>query len=194
MAERTAELEQSHDELRRSQEQLQQMAYFDSLTGLPNRRMFNDEMRRLIARSMRGQGNFALLLVDLDGFKQVNDVDGHDAGDALLVAVADRLRALVRETDRVARLGGDEFAVLLSRTKDNNAIEASCSRMLASLALPLQLGDRVIQATASIGVAVSPEEGATADELYKSADLALYEAKRAGRNAWRWRMSEDMAA
>ena len=190
VAERTAELERRGIELRRSQEQLEQMAYFDSLTGLPNRRMFNDEMRRLIARSLRSQGDFALLLVDLDGFKQVNDIDGHDAGDALLVAVAERLKALVRETDRIARLGGDEFAVLLPRTGEDSAIDATCARMLASLGEPLRMDGRTIQATASIGVAVCPQEGTTADALYKSADLALYEAKRAGRNTWRWRLSE----
>jgi diguanylate cyclase (GGDEF)-like protein len=192
VAERTAELERRGIELRHSQEQLEQMAYFDSLTGLPNRRMFNDELRRLIARSLRGQGDFALLLVDLDGFKQVNDLDGHDAGDALLVAVADRLKTLVRETDSVARLGGDEFAVLLPRTDEDGGVDATCARMLASLGEPLQMDGRSIQATASIGVAVCPQEGTTADGLYKSADLALYEAKRAGRNTWRWRMRETM--
>jgi diguanylate cyclase (GGDEF)-like protein len=192
VAERTAELERRGVELRRSQEQLEQMAYFDSLTGLPNRRMFNDEMRRLIARSQRGQGDFALLLVDLDGFKQVNDVDGHDAGDALLVAVAERLKLLVRETDRVARLGGDEFAVLLSHSDADGGIDATCTRMLASLGEPLPMDGRTIQATASIGVAVCPQEGTSADGLYKSADLALYEAKRAGRNTWRWRLRESM--
>ncbi len=188
VAERTAELELRGVELRRSQEQLEQMAYFDSLTGLPNRRMFNDELRRLIARSLRAQGDFALLLVDLDGFKQVNDLDGHDAGDALLVAVAERLKLLVRETDRIARLGGDEFAVLLPRSTDDGAIEATCLRMLASLGEPLCREGQTIRATASIGVAVCPQEGTTADDLYKSADLALYEAKRAGRNTWRWRL------
>ena len=188
VAERTAELERRSAELHRSREQLEKMAYFDSLTGLPNRRMFNDDMRRLISRSMRGHGHFALLLVDLDGFKQVNDVDGHDAGDALLVAVAERLKALVRDSDHVARLGGDEFAVLLP-TSDPDALEATCARMRSSLAAPLLLGERVIQVTASIGVAVCPEEGTTPDSLYKSADLALYEAKRAGRNAWRWRLA-----
>jgi len=194
VAERTAELERRGVELRHSQEQLEQMAYFDSLTGLPNRRMFNDELRRLIARSSRGQGDFALLLVDLDGFKQVNDGDGHDAGDALLVAVADRLRNLIRDTDSVARLGGDEFAVLLPRSDEDSGIEATCVRMIATLAQPLPLGERTIQATASIGVAVCPQEGTSPDDLYKSADLALYEAKRAGRNTWRWRIKYSMPA
>ncbi len=194
VAERTAELERRGVELRHSQEQLEKMAYFDTLTGLPNRRMFNDEMRRLIARTLRGQGGFALLLVDLDGFKQVNDVDGHDAGDALLVAVAERLQTLVRENDRVARLGGDEFAVLLPDAGADEGISATCARMLARLAEPLALSGRVVQATASIGVALCPQQGTTADALYKSADLALYEAKRAGRNAWRWRLDEALRA
>ena len=194
VAERTEELERRGVELRRSQEQLEKMAYFDTLTGLPNRRMFNDELRRLIARALRGQGGFALLLVDLDGFKQVNDIDGHDAGDALLVAVAERLTALVRENDRVARLGGDEFAVLLPDPGADAGIAATCTRMLARLAEPLELAGRVVQATASIGVARCPQQGTTADALYKSADIALYEAKRAGRNAWRWRLDEVVQA
>jgi diguanylate cyclase (GGDEF)-like protein len=194
VAERTAELEQRSDELRRSQEQLEKMAYFDSLTGLPNRRMFNDELRRLIAQSMRGQGDFVLLLVDLDGFKQVNDVQGHYAGDALLVAVAQRLAALMRETDRVARLGGDEFAVLLTHTCRPDAVEVACARMLAKLGEPMVLAGQTVQISASIGVAPYPYAGPTADNLYKAADVALYQAKRAGRNTWRWSAAEADAA
>jgi diguanylate cyclase (GGDEF)-like protein len=197
VAERTAELEQrgrelqqSHEELRRSQEQLEKMAYFDPLTGLPNRRMFNDDLRQLIARSMRGQGDFALVLVDLDGFKQINDHSGHHAGDSLLVVVADRLRSLVRDSDCIARLGGDEFAVLLANNAvfDPERVEAMCARMLASLREPMLVAGQTMQITASLGIAPCPRDGASPDELYKAADTALYEAKRSGRNTWRWSM------
>jgi len=194
VAERTAELERRTRELHRSQEQLQQMAYFDSLTGLPNRRMFNDELRRLVAQSGRGQGDFALLLVDLDGFKQINDLRGHDVGDHLLAAMAQRLAALMRESDRVARLGGDEFAVLLAQPCSAEAIESACARLLAQMREPLDLAGTPLQVSASIGVAVCPHEGKAPGALYKAADQALYEAKRAGRNTWRRVRNEPCAA
>jgi diguanylate cyclase (GGDEF)-like protein len=194
VAERTEELERRTRELRRSQEQLEQMAYFDSLTSLPNRRMFNDELRRLVAQSARGQGDFALLLVDLDGFKQINDQRGHDVGDHLLISVAERLGALMREGDRVARLGGDEFAVLLAQPCNPEAIESACTRLLENLAQPLSFGGASIQVSASIGVAVCPQQGTSPGALYKAADRALYEAKHAGRNTWRRLDVEALAA
>jgi diguanylate cyclase (GGDEF)-like protein len=179
IAERTAEL-------RRSQEQLEQMAYFDSLTGLPNRRMFSEQLRRLIAARARGQGGFALLLIDLDGFKPINDTYGHVVGDALLVAIAGHLRTLVRDTDLAARLGGDEFAVLLSQTTEPSALESTCARIVTKLSEPLIVAGRSLKVGASIGIVPCPHEGITADELYRAADSALYQAKQAGRNTWRW--------
>ncbi|HSW07005.1 diguanylate cyclase domain-containing protein [Aquabacterium sp.] len=193
VAERTAELEQRGEQLRGSQRQLEHMAYFDALTGLPNRRMFNDDLRRRNAQVQRGHGVFALALVDLDHFKQINDTLGHDAGDALLVAAAQRLQAVVREGDLVARLGGDEFAVLLAEAHSAEAIGPVCQRMLERLAEPLLWTGPPLQTSASIGVALCPHDGNTPDSLYKAADVALYDAKRAGRNTWRrWR--HDRAA
>lgn len=179
IAERTAEL-------RRSQEQLEQMAYFDSLTGLPNRRMFNEHLRRMIASRQRGQGGFALLLIDLDGFKPINDTYGHAIGDALLVAIAGQLRILVRDTDLAARLGGDEFAVLLSQTTELSAIESTCARIVTKLGEPLIVAGRSVKIGASIGIVACPQDGASPDELYRAADTALYQAKQAGRSTWRW--------
>jgi diguanylate cyclase (GGDEF)-like protein len=172
-------------ELRATQAQLETLAYGDALTGLANRRLFNDDLRLLVALAERGGGpTFALLLVDLDRFKPVNDTYGHDAGDALLVAAADRLCAAVRESDRPFRLGGDEFAVLLSQPADSAALEPVCARILANLAAPLPHGDVIIEISASIGAAIF-REGDSHEQLYKRADLALYEAKAAGRNTWR---------
>lgn len=185
VAERTAELERRTQELRRSQEQLERMAYFDPLTGLANRRMFNDELRRMVAQSARGQGDFALLLLDLDHFKQINDQRGHDVGDSLLVAMAERLASHMREADRVARLGGDEFAVLLAQPCTAEAIEAACTRLLSHVDQPLFLAGESVRISASIGVAICAQQGNSPGALYKAADLALYEAKRAGRNTWR---------
>jgi diguanylate cyclase (GGDEF)-like protein len=180
VAERTAQLQ-------RNQENLKSMAYLDVLTGLPNRRAFNDDLRRFIAECERGQGDFALLLIDLDGFKAINDTVGHGAGDAVLVEVAGRLRTLIRETDLAARLGGDEFCVILAQPRDTAAVDSACARIIKKLNEPMVLADRVVVIGASIGVAKVPgERTTTPDELHKAADIALYEAKRAGRNTWRW--------
>jgi diguanylate cyclase (GGDEF)-like protein len=185
VASRTAELEQRSAELHESERQLQQMAYYDGLTGLANRRLFNEDLKRLLAEAQRGQP-FTLMLLDLDHFKQVNDTLGHDAGDLLLQTVAQRLREAVREVDRVARLGGDEFAVLLSHTCDVAAIEQVCQRIVTSLDQPLDHQGQPLQTSVSIGLARCPNEASEAEALYKCADLALYEAKRAGRHGWRW--------
>lgn len=171
-------------ELRATQAQLETLAYGDPLTGLANRRLFNDELRHMVAQAERGGEPFTLLLIDLDRFKPVNDTLGHDAGDALLAATAERLRAAVREADRPFRLGGDEFAVLLSQAADRATLEPVCARILANVAAPLPHGAAVIEISASIGAAVYCA-GNSHEQLYKRADVALYDAKAAGRNTWR---------
>jgi diguanylate cyclase (GGDEF)-like protein len=174
-------------ELRRNQEHLESMAYVDVLTGLPNRRVFNENLRRLIAGCERGQSDFVLLLIDLDGFKTVNDTGGHDAGDAVLVEVAARLRGLIRETDLATRLGGDEFGLVLAQPQDKAAVDAVCARIIRRLGEPIALaGHDAATIGASIGIAKVSGGHTTPDELCKAADLAMYEAKRAGRNTWRW--------
>lgn len=184
--ERTAELEKRSDELRESQRQLELIAYNDPLTGLPNRRLFDDELKHRVALALREGDPFTLLLVDLDGFKRINDTLGHDAGDALLVAIALRLQHCVREADRVARLGGDEFAVVLSQTSELASVELICRRILASIAEPVVFKDCAMRVTGSIGSAQCPTQGTTTDQIYKAADTALYDAKRSGRNEWCW--------
>ncbi|MDB6161917.1 MAG: hypothetical protein JWO04_5623 [Gammaproteobacteria bacterium] len=173
-------------ELRESQRQLEQIAYNDTLTALPNRRMFTEEFRELIMLARLQNQRFALLLIDLDRFKQINDSLGHDAGDALLIEAAIRLQAAVRKSDCVARLGGDEFGVLVSQNPAATDIENICQRIIDNFVMPVPLHSAQVKSGASIGVAVFPDHGATLDSLYKSADLALYEAKRAGGNVWRW--------
>jgi diguanylate cyclase (GGDEF)-like protein len=179
VSERTAEL-------RESQRQLEQIAYCDTLTALPNRRMFMEEFRKLLAFCALQRVGFALLLIDLDRLKQVNDTLGHDVGDAVLIEAAARLRAAVRKSDRVARLGGDEFAVLLTQNPATADIEAVCRRIVDSFAGGIRVNDTAVASSPSVGVAVYPEDGSQEDLLYKSADLALYEAKRSGGNAWCW--------
>ena len=179
VAERTAELQ-------RQQEVLENMAYLDPLTGLPNRRSFNDDLRRLIAAAEHGHGNIALLIVDLDGFKKINDTLGHDAGDEVLIEVAVRLRSLTRATDLVSRLGGDEFGIILAQPRDMDAVDAACARIIEALRTPIRIAEQTVVAGASIGVAPVASHPTTPQQLCKAADVALYEAKRAGRNTWRW--------
>jgi diguanylate cyclase (GGDEF)-like protein len=180
-------------ELRESQRQLEQIAYEDTLTALPNRRMFTEEFRELIMLARLQNQRFALLLIDLDQFKQINDSRGHDAGDALLIEAAIRLQAAVRKSDCVARLGGDEFGVLVAQNPAATDIENICHRIIESFERPVPINGAEVKSSASIGVAVFSDHGATLDSLYKSADLALYEAKRAGGNVWRWYKAQGAA-
>jgi diguanylate cyclase (GGDEF)-like protein len=179
VAERTAELSAS-------QLQLQQYAYFDTLTGLQNRRAFNERFRTVLAEAEAAHCQFALLLIDLDDFKQVNDVFGHDAGDALLVQTSCRLGEVVRENDFLARLGGDEFAVLLPNIRDLDIVEKICSRVVEAVGAPMMINGTSMKVGASVGAGVFPEHGGTQEDLYRHVDQALYEAKRAGRGAWQW--------
>ena len=173
-------------ELRESQRQLEQIAYCDTLTALPNRRMFMEEFRELLVLSGLQSGRFALLLIDLDRLKHINDTLGHDVGDALLIEAAIRLQAAVRKSDCVARLGGDEYAILLTQNPAATDIEAVCKRIVDNFALEVKVNGTGVKTSPSIGVAVYPEHGTAQDRLYKSADLALYEAKRMGGNRWCW--------
>lgn len=172
--------------LRQSQAQLEKAAFHDLLTGLPNRRFFEDRFAAARASAERNGSKFTFLLIDLDRFKQVNDTLGHDAGDTLLVQTAQRLSRSVREYDFVARLGGDEFCVLLPETSDPAAIEDICARIVANLNDRIIFDDKTITTSPSIGIACLPADGAQWHDLYKSADVALYRAKQAGRNRWAW--------
>lgn len=168
--------------LRAIQSQVLQMASYDSLTGLPNRTLFNDRIGQLIAFSQRRQQSFALLFIDLDHFKEVNDTLGHQVGDELLKLVAQRLQAAVRAEDTVARLGGDEFVVLLPMAERLSA-ELVANALLEQLRTPMTLGQSVqYQPMASAGIAVFPDDGDTPDLLIRNADVAMYQAKIGGRN------------
>ncbi len=185
---RQAELEntvaQRTAELQASQTMLEHLAYADPLTGLPNRRLFNDELRHKKAQAARDHTPFTLLLIDLDHFKRINDTLGHDAGDALLIEVAKRLQMAVREADRLARLGGDEFAVLLSHTYGEEIVDVVARRIVDSVSEPIPFGEHSMRVGASIGAATY--HGGADETLYKQADLALYQAKESGRNTWVW--------
>jgi diguanylate cyclase (GGDEF)-like protein len=173
------------EELRLSKQQIELIAYLDAMTGLPNRRLFAERFANLRASADRNRSGFALLLVDLDNFKGINDSLGHAAGDAVLISAAQRLKAVTREVDVVARLGGDEFAILLDATVATAAIAGVCQRLLQSFSEPVEFEGHAVRVGVSLGGAVYPRDGSAQSELYKVADIALYEAKRAGRNTWR---------
>ena len=170
--------------LKEVQDELEQLAYFDPLTSLANRRMFIADLRILIENAARTKARLALLLVDLDRFKDINDALGHDAGDALLVEIGARLRSAVRADDKVARLGGDEFAIILKDAQDPPEFRRICKRIADSFADVVEFKGNIMVAGSSVGVAVFPEDGDQEESLYKSADVALYAAKRDGRNRW----------
>ena len=159
-------------------------ALHDPLTGLANRVLLRDHLERAIARHGRTPGTVALLFVDLDDFKRVNDSYGHVAGDQILVEVAERLTGSVRAEDVVGRQSGDEFAVLLGRVGDADEAIASAERLLRELRRPFQLGARSIVVGGSIGIAVASERDATAEELLTQADAAMYAAKADGKGTY----------
>ncbi len=169
-----------------AQVELESIAYFDALTSVANRRMFTQDIRKLIAFSHRRGTRFALLLIDLDHFKQVNDTAGHDAGDILLVEMATRLRSIIRGSDSLARVGGDEFAILMSDLTDGADVEQFCERVNTVFHAAIEFRGAALQTTSSVGVAIFPDHGADEVAIYKAADVALYEAKRGGRNTWRF--------
>jgi diguanylate cyclase (GGDEF)-like protein len=183
-------------QLREREKQLEQLAYLDPLTGLANRRKLTERFDRLSERS-QDQGEMALLLIDLDRFKQINDTLGHDAGDALLVATSRRLGSAVRDSDQVFRMGGDEFVVLLVDIPDQAMVEAVCDRIIQQVFAAVSFNGVQMITSPSIGIARFPTDGRSLEMLLKVADLALYQAKREGRKTWRWgsfpavRMAEE---
>jgi diguanylate cyclase (GGDEF)-like protein/PAS domain S-box-containing protein len=166
------------------EEELAHQAFHDSLTGLSNRAVFRDRLDHALARSIRHERSLAVLLLDLDGFKTVNDSLGHDVGDELLVAVGARIEECARSSDTVARLGGDEFVVLLEEDVDEERSTSVAARMLKVLAAPFDVNDREVFIGASIGIAVGDGGSVDADELIRNADTAMYAAKAAGRGRY----------
>lgn len=147
--------------------------------------MFSERFANFVAVAERQRTCFALLLVDLDKFKEINDTLGHDASDALLAAAAQLLQSATRKSDHVSRLGGDEFAVLLMPDHQSLDIEIVCRRIVDAFVPEIVFADKMMSTSPSSGVAIFPDHGQTQDSLYKAADLALYQAKCSGRNTWR---------
>jgi diguanylate cyclase (GGDEF)-like protein len=182
---RAQELQQLNDELRAAREQLSQQALRDPLTGLLVRSVFLEELSRALARLARHPHPLAVLFIDLDRLKSVNDNHGHAAGDELIRCCAERLRAGVRPSDPIARFGGDEFVILLDDLHDTAEAEAIAARVLDTLGVPCRLrGGLLVNPTASIGVATADGDGASAEVLISHADAAMYRAKQSGRAAY----------
>jgi diguanylate cyclase (GGDEF)-like protein len=162
-------------------EALYRQAHFDALTQLPNRALFRDRLSQELAAAAAGLARGALLYIDLDHFKKVNDTLGHAAGDQLLAIVAQRLKACVKDGDTVARLGGDEFSVVLRHVGDPDSARTVAERIVCSLQLPVNVAGRDHHVRASVGISMFPDDGATLEEVLRSADLAMYRAKENGR-------------
>jgi diguanylate cyclase (GGDEF)-like protein len=166
---------------KQAEQRIQHMALHDSLTGLPNRALLEDRLGQAIALAQRVHKHLAVLLLDLDRFKNVNDSFGHSVGDRLLVLVSERLKTCIRKCDTVARLGGDEFAIAVQIADRLEGIELVARKVLDTLSEPFQVEDRELQISASIGICQFPEDGKNAEDLLQFADVAMYEAKERGR-------------
>jgi diguanylate cyclase (GGDEF)-like protein/PAS domain S-box-containing protein len=171
-------------EKKRTAELIWRQANYDTLTGLPNRNLFYDRLNQEVRKAQRGGQLLALLYIDLDRFKEVNDAYGHDAGDTLLREAAGRITACVRDTDTVARLSGDEFAVVLPGIADIGRVEEIASDIVQRLSQPFDIGSHVADVSASVGIALCPEDADEMEALVKAADRAMYLAKEAGRNGF----------
>lgn len=175
--------------LKQAEKDLEQLAYYDPLTGLPNRALFNDRLHQMIINAKRHHCHLAVLFVDLDRFKEVNDTLGHSMGDALLVQVAGRMTDVLREQDTVSRLGGDEFTIILPGLENSEDVVIVADKIVKCLQQPFQLGADQVVIGASIGIALYPEHGHDTERLKKNADVAMYQAKEMGRN--RYQLYDD---
>jgi diguanylate cyclase (GGDEF)-like protein/PAS domain S-box-containing protein len=176
--------------IKQSQSQLEHLAHHDSLTNLPNRLLFEDRLQHAISQSKRHERQLAVLFLDLDRFKNINDTLGHAVGDELLQEVAKRLQHILRDGDTAARLGGDEFTVLVENLEDPSQAAVVASKIQENFKTPYKIAGRELHITTSIGISIYPEDGQTVADLTKNADAAMYQAKEQGRNNYRYYTSE----
>ncbi|MHB1084051.1 MAG: EAL domain-containing protein [Thiobacillus sp.] len=179
---RTDQLQSEIEQRELAQHHLNQLAYFDGLTRLPNREGFNIELKQVLENTPEGVGRLALLFIDVDRLKNVNDGLGHGAGDVLLQQVAVRLQSVLRTHDHLSRFGGDEFVIIVSGIDDSSDAELVATRLLQSLAEPIDIGSTQIYSSASIGIALYPDDAISVETLLKNADTAMYQAKAQGGN------------
>jgi diguanylate cyclase (GGDEF)-like protein/PAS domain S-box-containing protein len=168
----------------KERERLDHLAHYDQLTKIPNRYLLLDRITHLIEQSVRNKSTFALLYIDLDNFKSINDAKGHTCGDQLLVETALRLKQSIRKSDTVARIGGDEFVILLENTSDKDDIATMAENLIEVISRAFMINGEVLNISCSIGIATYPSEGSTTDELLAVADKAMYKAKHKGRRTY----------
>jgi diguanylate cyclase (GGDEF)-like protein len=172
--------------LKKTNDQVTYLAHHDALTGLPNRILFNDRLNQALTRAHRDKEALAVLYLDLDGFKKINDSLGHDMGDVLLREASARLQSCVRDSDTVARMGGDEFTIILSNVRSENSKDRVAQKIIEEIARPFVLNGKNCLVSVSIGIALYPENGDTPEQLVKIADAAMYLAKHGGKNCYKY--------
>ncbi|MEA1983792.1 MAG: EAL domain-containing protein [Campylobacterota bacterium] len=168
------------------EEELNHQASHDALTGLPNRILFNDRLAQAIEKAKRHTSSVALLFIDLDHFKEINDSLGHEAGDEVLKVVTQRLKSIVRDEDTIARLGGDEFTIILENLLESQDSSLLARKIIQTLSTPILIEDHTLYVSSSIGISLYPEDGGSATNLLKYADSAMYKAKDSGRNNYQY--------
>ncbi len=178
--------QKAQSEILKQKETLAYQAHYDTLTKLPNRVLFQDRLTQAIAKAKRNNTKFALLFVDLDHFKDINDTYGHEAGDAVLIEVARRLKNCVRESDTVSRLSGDEFLIILEDFDSKESIAVIAKLLVDALQVPIKFQDKELIVTCSIGISIYPDDSQEKDTLVKYADRAMYNAKNIGKNNFKF--------
>ena len=178
------QLEAEVEQRKKIAAELDFLANHDALTGLPSLRLCKDRLDHSLAEARRNRQMSAVMFLDLDGFKEINDAHGHEFGDQVLKTIADRIKTEIRETDTVARIGGDEFVIISSSLPESAIAERIASSLIRQISRPIHIEDVEVAVSASIGIAFYPDDGATAEQLIRSADKAMYEVKRKGRNAY----------
>ncbi len=182
--------------VRQRTDDLEKLAFYDPLTSLCNRRLFNDHIERMINHIDRSGENFALLYLDIDNFKRINDSLGHEAGDILLVSIAERLKSILRKSNIIARLGGDEFCILAANWKSIHDVRVIAEKIIKAFDEPILLENRKTFVTPSIGISIAREDGDNVSDLLRRADMAMYVAKESGKNAYRFfndKMNNDLS-
>ncbi len=181
--ERISSLEVAHEEEKKLHEQLEHIAHYDALTNLPNRVLMTDRLQQAMVHANRRNQSLAVVYLDLDGFKEINDAHGHHVGDELLIVLAERMAQVLREGDTLSRIGGDEFVAVLIDV-DEKPCEPILGRLLHVTNVPVMINGIVVQVSSSIGVTLYPQDGANTDQLMRHADQAMYLAKQAGKNRY----------